>query len=193
MAIDFAAISKAFSPRVFNRAIQAFDKATIVIVASSWGGALLIMIFALYTLSLSATAKRETLEAAAMEPTLPKIVTRSPNKQDMEPLVQRLEKRFPDISFRLGTDRTLTISARTGNRFRTWLTVLSYVDTISPWFRWRIKDFCVGGSCSSGTPMIAVLKAEKSPSHYVKSDRKEGGKRKLSSLKISVRLAGPYL
>lgn len=161
MAIDFTVISKAFSPRVFNNAIQSFDKATMVIVSACWTGAVLIMIFALYTLSLSATAKKDTLEAAAQEPTLPKIVTRKPSDKEIQPLIRRLKKRFPEIMFRMGRDKSITVSARTVDNFRTWLTVLSYIDTISPWFRWRIKDMCVGVNCAAGNPMTAILKAEK--------------------------------
>ncbi|MGE0109220.1 MAG: hypothetical protein AB7S81_05575 [Bdellovibrionales bacterium] len=161
MQIDSKLILNVFSPRFFSRAFQSFDKSLMVIVSSCWVGAILVMAFALYTLTFSAETKRATLAAAASEPTLPKLVTRKPDTKEIQPLVTRLEKRFPDITFRIGRDRSITVAARTADYFRTWLTVLSYIDTISPWFRWRIKEFCVGANCSYGNPMTAILTAEK--------------------------------
>ncbi|MGE4351417.1 MAG: hypothetical protein AB7E52_04420 [Bdellovibrionales bacterium] len=161
MAVDLAFLRRSFAPRIVNRAIQTFDKGTIVIVSSCWGGAILIMLFALYTINLSVTAKREALEAAAAEPSLPKMIMRPPSSSELKPIVDRLIKRFPDIGFSLGNDRTVTITAQQGAQFRTWLTVLSYIDTVSPQYRWQIKEFCVGGVCGSAVPMKAVLIAKK--------------------------------
>jgi hypothetical protein len=133
----------------------------MVVVGVCWTGALLVMVFALYTLSLSVTAKREAIEAAAKEPSLPRMVNRPPTKGELEPLVARLKQRYPDINFTLAGDLSLSISANDGGRFRTWLTVLSYVDTISPQYRWTIKDFCVGAKCGSAALMQAIVTAEK--------------------------------
>lgn len=161
MTLDIGSFGRAFAPRLINKAINAFDKATIVIVSSVWGGAILIMLFALYTINMSVTAKRQVIEAAATEPSLPQLVSRPPELTELKPIVDRMQKRFPDITFTLGNDKTLAISAQQGAKFRTWLTVLSYIDTISPQYRWQIKEFCVGGKCSGSVPMKAVLVAQK--------------------------------
>lgn len=150
-----------FSLAVISKAVQSFDKATMVIVSACWGGAIVVMLFALYTISLSVTAKKQALEAAAMEPSLPRMVTRPPEAGEIKPIVERMQKRFPDINFLLGSDLALTVTAIEGAKFRTWLTVLSYIDTVSPQYRWQIKEFCVGGICPNSTPMKAVLTAQK--------------------------------
>ncbi|MFA6280681.1 MAG: hypothetical protein WC612_07855 [Bdellovibrionales bacterium] len=149
------------APRLIGRVVQSFDKATIVIVASCWGAALLVIVFALYTLNLSVQSKKSVVEASAREPFLPKIVIKAPDASEIGVIIDRMKSRFPDITFTLANDQSLAISAVEGAKFRTWLTVLSYVDTISPQYRWQIKDFCVGMKCPAATPMKATLVAQK--------------------------------
>jgi hypothetical protein len=161
MRLDVRSIGKAFAARIVSKAVQAFDKATMVVVVTCWSGAILVMLFALYTLSLSVTAKREAIEASAEEPSLPQMVNKAPTKAELDPLVERLQRRFSDISFALSSDMSLAVSASDGSRFRTWLTVLSYIDTISPQYRWTMREFCVGQKCGSSTLMRAVVTAEK--------------------------------
>lgn len=161
MKTQFVPSTKTFAPQILKKAVESFDKATMVIVASCWGGAILVMLFALYTINASVAAKKQVAEAAASEPSLPKMVTRPPEVAEMKPIVERLQKRFPEVTFSLGGDRSLGVTATDGSKFRTWLTVLSYIDTISPQYRWQIKDFCVGATCSTSTPMKATLTAQK--------------------------------
>jgi len=161
MKLDLSFYARVFNPAFISKILKTFDKATMLIVSVSWGGSLFLMLFALYTVNLSVTAKREVYEAAAMEPSLPKIMTRKPENSEIKPLVDRLQKRFPDISFSLSNEQALTVSAVDGAKFRTWLTVLSYIDTISPQYRWQMKDFCVGVQCKASTPMRAILTAQK--------------------------------
>jgi len=161
MKHNLALYAKILDPSFFGRAIQTFDKATMLIVSVSWGAAILLTLFALYTINLSVSAKRQVIEAAAMEPSLPRIVTRPPESKEIAPLVERLQKRFPELNFTLANDQSLTVAAVEGSKFRTWLTVLSYIDTISPQYRWEMKDFCVGVQCNATTPMRAVLTARK--------------------------------
>ena len=161
MKIEGLSLAKLLSPRVLHKVVQTFDKGTMVIVASSWGVAVLLMSFALYTVHLSVTARRSAIEAAAQEPVLPKLVARPPEAKEIQPIVDRIKKRFPDITFSVAGDQSLTISTTDGQKFRTWLGVLSYIDTVSPQYRWQIKDFCVGMTCPASTPMRAVLAAQK--------------------------------
>ncbi len=161
MKTEGLSFARMLAPRLIGRAVQSFDKATVVIVASCWGGTLLIIVFALYTLNLSVQAKKSVVEAAAQEPFLPKIVTKSPEASEIGVIIERMKSRFPDITFALSNDQSLTISTIEGAKFRTWLTVLSYIDTISPQYRWKIKDFCVGMKCPAATPMKATLVAQK--------------------------------
>ncbi len=161
MKIDAKILGSVLAPRLVSKALRLFDRATMFVVAACWCAALLMMAFALYTVSLSVTAKRAALAAAATEPSLPKVVNKLPDASEIQPLMERLQKRFPDISFSLARGQLLTISANDSSRFRSWLTVLSYVDTISPQYRWSVKELCVGGKCQDASPMRAVLEAEK--------------------------------
>lgn len=161
MKTEGLSLTRMLAPRLIARVVQSFDKATVVIVGSCWGATLLIIIFALYALNLSVQAKKSVVEAAAQEPFLPKIVAKSPNAAEIGVIIERMKSRFPDITFALANDQSLTVSAIEGAKFRTWLTVLSYIDTISPQYRWKIKDFCVGMKCPVATPMKATLVAQK--------------------------------
>lgn len=161
MKIDVKSIKNAFSPGIMARAIKTFDKSTAIIVMSCWGGAILLIAFAFYTLTLTMNAKREMSEAMAREPSLPRIITGAPDAKEIQPLIERLQKRYPDISFVFGKDKTLTVSTTSVGNFRLWLTVLGYIDTSFPQYRWSIKEFCVGMKCENKIPMKAVLTAEK--------------------------------
>lgn len=161
MRMDYGSFGKAFAPRVLTKALRTFDGSLMIIVSVCWGGALLVMLFALYTVHLSVVAKREVVEAAATAPALPQMSMGAPNAKEMTPIMERLQKRFPDLSFTLEKDLSLSVSAADGTKFRTWLTVLSYVDTISPQYRWQIADLCVGGQCGSSALMRANLLPKK--------------------------------
>lgn len=161
MKIDLASYGRAFAPGIVQKAIVSFDKATIVIISACWGGAIMLMLFALYTINASVTAKKNLAEALATEPSLPKMVNRPPEANEIKPIVERLQKRYADVTFNYGSDKSVTVSAQDGSKFRTWLTVLSYIDTISPQYQWQIKELCVGLVCGGNAPMKAVLTAQK--------------------------------
>ena len=67
---------------------------------------------------------------------------------------------IPEINISLNNDQTVTISADSGNKFREWLTAISYIDVMSPQYRWTIKEFCAG-KCIGGVLMHAILIGEK--------------------------------
>ena len=158
--LDTVSIFKAFSPKLLVKVVQAFDKATIILVGSCWAAALVTMMFSLYALSIASNTKRDVATAIATEPAVPKMVTKSLDQADLQPLSDRMQKRFSEITFGVSGD-TLTVTANEPGKFRQWLTVLSYIDTISPQYRWTIKEFCVGMRCGGSTPMKAVIQAEK--------------------------------
>jgi len=161
MKIDAGNIGKAFSPGIMSRAIRTFDRATTIVVLTCWGGAILIMAFALYTLNLSISAKREALEAVAKEPILPRIMNKVPDTAEIKSMVDNLQRKYPEINFVLGKDSSLLVTANSASNFRLWMTVLSYIDTISPQYRWTINEFCVGSRCDKATPMKALISPEK--------------------------------
>lgn len=161
MKIDLQSIKRSLSPVLITKALQTFDRATMVVVLACWGGALTLTGVALYTLHLSIVAKREVVAASAHEPGLPKIASKPLDSAEIQPVVDRLKKLYSEIQFSMSRDRSLTVTASDVAHFRTWLTVLSYIDTITPQYRWTMKEFCVGSRCERGVSMKAVLGAEK--------------------------------
>ena len=160
MKQEYKAIVKAMGMRFATKAVQTFDRATMVVVCACWGVAVLMMDFSLYAVILSASTRRASEIAEASEPILPKIVRKPIETHDSRPLVDRLQHRYPEINISLNNDQTVTISADNGPRFREWLTAISYIDIMSPQYRWTIKDFCAG-KCMGGVLMRAVLSGEK--------------------------------
>jgi hypothetical protein len=160
MKLEIQPLIKSLSPKFVTKAVQTFDRATTIVVGACWIAAVLMMAFALYAVTFSASTRRAAETAAAAEPVLPKIVKKPMDAHDAKPLLDRLQHRYPGITFSLGRDQELLVAATDGAKFREWLTVIGYIDTISPKYRWTMKEFCVG-KCGSSTIMHAVLSGEK--------------------------------
>ena len=152
------AIMKSLGTRFMNKAIQSFDRATVVVVGVCWGAALFMIAFTLYSLHLASATGHEAEEAAAAEPILPKISHKPIDGRDAKALYERLQHQHPGLNLSLGNDNALTISAQDGAKFNEWLGLLRYVDIASPKYRWTLKEFCVG-KCA-GSLMHAVLVGE---------------------------------
>jgi hypothetical protein len=126
-----------------------FDRSTIVIVVTVWAAAVVMMIVALYTLSLSGSAHRAMEEALAAEPVLPKIERTDNNREDARKMVDRLKKKYDGISFENSNEGQIGFIAANPENFGTWLAALTYLDTIAPDTRWSLASMCVGGECGA--------------------------------------------
>jgi hypothetical protein len=160
MSLDPQLLIKSFSPRIASKALQTFDRATTIVVGACWGAAVLMMVFAIYTTTLSVSAKRAEDAALVAEPSLPKIVRQGIDARAAQIMVERLQRRYPDVTFNLANNQNITVTALEGSKFRQWLTALSYIDTISPEYHWSISSFCVG-KCQGNDLMRAVLTGER--------------------------------
>lgn len=172
MSLDTSLLLKVISPRIMNKAMQAFDRSTTIVVSVCWAAALLMTAFSIYTLTLAVSAKKEADNAVTAEPILPKIKSKNIENRKMQTIVERLQRRYPDINISLQTNQALNVSALDGAKFRDWLSALSYIDVISPQYRWQILDFCVG-KCRSGELMHAILKGEQVTFESSKSEGKD--------------------
>jgi hypothetical protein len=150
---------KALSPVLVSKAMATFDKATMIVVGVCWGGALMMMAFALYTVSMTVSARHATDAALIAEPSLPKIVRTNMDVRTAQIMLERLQKHYPDINFALQPNQVLKVSTNDGAKFHQWLTALSYIDTIAPEWHWSIQEFCVG-KCSGNDLMRAMLTGE---------------------------------
>jgi hypothetical protein len=160
MSADTKAMMKALKLRFAAKAIHTFDRATMIVVGACWGAAILMVLFALYAVILSASTRRAAEAASASEPVLPKTIHKPIEPRETLPLVERLKHRFSSISITLNGDQSVTLTANDGSKFREWLMAMSYTDVMSPQYRWTIKEFCAG-KCSGGVLMRAVLTGEK--------------------------------
>jgi len=154
-----AILLKVLSPGLAAKVMQAFDRATIVVVATCWAAAAVMMAVTIWTVMATASARKATDTALAQEPLLPKIVRSPIESRPAQILADRMQHRYPNITIASLNNHNLKISATDGTRFRDWLMALGYVDTISPEYHWTIQEFCVG-KCK-GDLMSATLAAEK--------------------------------
>ena len=160
MSGDTKALMKALQIRFIRKAVHTFDRATVIVVGVCWGAAIMMVLFALYAVILSASTRRAAEAAAASEPVLPTTLHKPILPRESQPLLDRLKHRFPGISVTLNNDQSVTLSANDGSKFREWLMAMSYTDVMSPQYRWTIKEFCAG-KCSGGVLMHAILTGEK--------------------------------
>jgi len=160
MNLNQKAMLKIFSPRIMALAVQAFDRATLIVLGVCWAAFIIMMVFAIYTLKQSNAAKHDAEVALAAEPTLPKMTKQEVDGHMAQTIVDRLQRFYPDINFSLAGGTAIVVSSIDASKFHTWLTALSYIDTIYPEFRWRIAAFCVG-KCKNGPVMQATLVGEK--------------------------------
>jgi len=159
MSDDFKSVIKAMSGRFVSKAIHTFDRATIVVVSVCWGAAILMLVFTLYTISLSASTHRAAETAAASEPILPKITRKQIDTRDAKALIDRMQHRYSGMNFTLGNnDNSITVSSTDGAKFHDWVSAVRSVDVSSPKYRWTIKELCVG-RCT-GALMRAMLLGE---------------------------------
>ena len=149
---------KVMSPKIMAKAIASFDRATTIVVGTCWAGALLMVGFALYTLTMAAHAKQMLETALVAEPTLPRILHTNAEARDVQSIVDRLQHLYPEISFSFRNN--LAVSGPDGKNFRQWLSAIDYADTISPQYHWTIQELCVG-KCSSRDLMHAYLVGDK--------------------------------
>ena len=159
MRLDSKLAVKIFSPKTMAKAMQTFDRATTVVVSVCWGAAAFMMAAAIYTLMLSVSTRHATDEALVAEPSLPKIIHKPIDLKSTQAVFERMQRRFPDISFSV-QGQALVIDSADGAKFRQWLSALSYVDTIAPEFHWSLDDFCVG-KCNHSAVMHAKLMGDR--------------------------------
>lgn len=161
MKADLAFVHQALNPKLAARALRAFDKSITIVVSASWTAALLVVLLAIYATHGALTVKRDEEKLQAIEPALPQVTRNAPGKKELEPLVDKLRKRFPDFNIELDRDQRLYIRNNDPALFRQWLVLVSYVDTMSQDLRWNLQEFCVGQQCPGNSLMTAMLAAEK--------------------------------
>ena len=153
------ALLKSFSPRIMSMALQAFDRATLIVLGVCWTAFFIMLIFAVYTLRQTAAAKHDSETALVAEPALPQMSKQQVDGRLAQTIVDRLQHLYPDIQFSIN-GASIVVSTIDGGKFHQWLTSLSYIDTVYPEFRWTITDLCVG-KCQRGPVMQATLVGER--------------------------------
>lgn len=154
-------MKRMFSGATLDRALRSFDKATALIVATVWTSAAVIIILATFAVFGAVKSKQEMTKLLVDEPAQLKIEFSPASSKDLQPLLDRIKKRYPDLKLELAKDGSMTIFSENPEHFRQWIFALNYIDSISPQFRWSIRTLCVGTQCSMKMIMHAALRAEK--------------------------------
>jgi hypothetical protein len=147
---------KVFSPAMLARAARSFDRHALMIIGASWAATIVVMFFALYTINLSVEAKKEAEAAIATEPSLPIINHLPVGGRDLQVMIDRLQRRYPEVSI-TWQNNTLSIAGVNGGVYHQWLMAIGQVDTLYPQFHWKIKGLCVGKVCGGQHIMTVDL------------------------------------
>ncbi|MDD3030097.1 MAG: hypothetical protein PHS57_07450 [Alphaproteobacteria bacterium] len=157
MSVSPNFLIRVFSPRVVYMAIKSFDRSTAVIIGLAWAVACLMLFFASLSIRGVVDSKREALLALAQEPVLPKITTAPIRLNNIEPILSRLKRQFPEINIDQREGKFLTLRSNDGALFHQWISALSYIDSMTPEIRWDLREFCVGACGGGGGLMSATL------------------------------------
>lgn len=153
-------IGKYFSSSIFEKAIQTLDKSALIIISISWLVAFLAMGMAFLGAREAAALRVKVETAKALEPAVPKISRTLLNKDQYLPLLERLKKQFPGISFDITPKPSLRIYTNKSEEFMNWINAVSYTDSMVSAVRWSLASMCVGTECPGEFVMSAELVAE---------------------------------
>jgi hypothetical protein len=155
-----AVVLKSLKPAIMAKAIKTFDRHAMLMISVSWAVTIVVMFFALYTINLSVSAKKEAEAAIATEPILPKIIRGGVGGKELQTMIDRLQRRYPEIRV-TWQNNVLSIAGANGGVYHQWLTAIGQVDTLYPQYHWRIQGMCVGKICTGNDIMVIDLVGEK--------------------------------
>lgn len=144
-----------FSPRIISKVLVSLDKSTAIVISACWLAAFVMLILAVFAVHGALSSKNDASDALAAEPVLPVAASTPMSVREMQVISDRLQHQFPDIKIEAGSNMLLSIKSDDGAKFHQWIAALSYVDTMSPQYRWSLRDFCVG-NCSGGLMRASV-------------------------------------
>ncbi|MFA5040939.1 MAG: hypothetical protein WC464_04825, partial [Bdellovibrionales bacterium] len=147
--LDPKLLMRFVSPRIVSKALSTLDRSLAIVISASWTAAFVMIILAVLAVRSAVNSQREAAEAGAIEPDLPVITSIPISQREVQGIVDRLQRQFPDIHFDARQKQTLIVRSDDGLKFHQWITALSYIDTMAPQYRWTLRDFCTG-SCGSG-------------------------------------------
>lgn len=159
MSIDTKLLLKVLSPNVLDKAMQSFDRATLVVVSGAWIAATVMMGVATYTVTAANKIHRDTQNATALEPPVPKVDYKTVDPREVDAIVKRLKERYAGLTVSNQREQGIRISSNDGSKFREWLAALNYINAIAPSYRWRMIEMCVG-KCNKDI-MSADIQAQK--------------------------------
>ena len=164
MSADGTLLKKAFSPKTVLRAVMTFDKSMGIIVVACWLCAIVAMGLATFAVNGVIEWQNRTDKAILAEPMLPSIKSTPIGARELTDIEERLKKQFPDISISKVSQGggMLVVKTDNGNLYHQWINAISYVDSIASQYKWVMKEFCAGVSCSAGKGlMYAALSGQR--------------------------------
>ncbi|MDE2030291.1 MAG: hypothetical protein KGI97_06985 [Alphaproteobacteria bacterium] len=151
---------KFLSPRLVAKAVATLDKSTAIVVGICWGVAMTTLVVTLITVHAAIDERKAADEAIVAEPILPVAKTVKIVPAEVRKLIDQMTRQFPDVKFEATNGGSMIIRGGDGNKFHEWISALSYIDTISPQYRWLLDSFCVG-HCTGQDVMRAEVSGQK--------------------------------
>ncbi len=162
--LDAKLFVRAFSPQRISTALRTLDKSTGLIVGICWLAAFAMIVLTAFSVRGTVLAKNEATKVLVAEPILPDSKTVPIAAVELQKIVDRLKRQFPDIKIEqkqtVKIGQMIEVKCDDGARFHEWITALSYIDTMAPQFRWTLREFCVG-ACSNRQLMSAIVTGQK--------------------------------
>ncbi len=150
---SFAA--KVFSPRIMARALTSFDRASAFLVVVGWVVAFMMLILADIAVHRIASVSVDKESPGV------KVVASAMSPDEIKPVYDRLEKRFPDLKMRLDDGQKIEIASDSGAGFQQWIAAIQAVETEAPQFSWSFDSFCVGQCGDRGLMSAAIVGQKK--------------------------------
>lgn len=153
-------LKKVLSSRLVVKAVMKFDQTTAIVVGLCWLIAFIMIIIASVSVNAVFSAKKEAFNAISAKPVLPVTVMTPITMQEEKGLLVRLKRDFPDLAYEINANGNISIESSNSRLFQEWIGVLSYIDAMSPQYRWEFVNFCVG-KCKNDTTMQASVTGKK--------------------------------
>lgn len=141
---------------IVNKALMTFDKASGLIVALIWGAAIAFMGLAYVSVEQVLNGRLETAKAEAAVPAIPTIQQEALGGTIVTDLAARLGKQYGVKLNFAASGADLRISTSAAEAYNTWVSAITYLDTISGDTTWGIKELCIGVECRDGLMTITL-------------------------------------
>ena len=134
-------------------------KNALIIAAAMWFLAACALFLLFHnTLTLKDIQKQMSL-AEGTQITVPQIAYGAVDLNLLKPIVEKLKKIYPSLTFDIQSDSTVTIKGTTTRDFPAWRAAIGDLAYGAPGWKLSVKKFCTGNGCLQA-PLLAVISVQ---------------------------------